>query len=53
MTQGAVRCVPCAGSGIYPLDMESVRVGTLRRANARRCGACAGYGWWYVKEHAS
>lgn len=36
------RCVPCRGTGIYPLDIEAVESGRLRPENARGCGACYG-----------
>lgn len=36
------RCVPCRGTGIYPLDIAAVESGRLRPENARVCGACYG-----------
>lgn len=36
------RCVPCRGTGIYPLAIEAVESGHLRPENARGCGACYG-----------
>ncbi len=45
------RCSPCHGTGIYPPDIELVNDGTIRRKNARNCGACSGFGWWFATEH--